>query len=489
MLDRLVASGDLDRNLTDIDIATLTHEGLRRKVAVDEAAKELGTMIAQGASKELVAAKQSALDDAMARYQTIQNVAAKARTASGRGLNAWKYALRNDFSYATLRSHALNAYNSALIQDEQLPVTDLPADQKEKIRKYAEEQRSLQEEITRLRAAAETANPEAYLKRIAEQDALIAAMIEERKNSGKKSVITEVTQKILVDKVRQAAREARARLGIVDDGIRYQSAPNSANDPRWYDRVLVMAEPLIANPTMSAARFADLVLRQFGAAYEGVADLLRSDVEKQIRATLADISGKNVPSPEDVFSELSADEELTRQDVYALARAHVYEGARDFEVMDRVFADLTKIFPDLTKDQVTQLFTNYGEQQKLSPAEEAKALRTARSLELVQKQIDYLEARGQMKRTGLSKDDPSPELRALRKRRDDLAKEIGYVPTDPATGLSSAQGAARKRMANEIEELQKAIDSGERRVRVRRGVEYTEDMNVLREKLLALRDT
>ena len=489
MLDRLVATGDIDRVLTDREVATLTHEGLRRKVAVDKAAEELGTVIAQGASKELVAEKQSLLDDATARYQTIQNVAAKARTASGRALNAWKYALRNDFSYATLQSRTLAAYNSALIQDGQKPVADLPADQKEKIRKYSEEQRALQEEISRLRAAAETNAPEEYLKRIAEQDALIAAMIEERKQSANKSAVSDLTKRLLVDKVRKAAKEARARLGIADDGIRYQSAPNAANDPRWYDRVLVLAEPLIANPTMTAARFADIVLKQFGSAYEGVADLLRKDVEKHIRTTLADISGKNSPSPEEVVSGLSSEVELTRQDVYELARAYVFEGARDFEVMNKVFADLSQVYPELTKDEVTQLFTNYGKQQKLSPTEEATALRAARSLELVQKQIDDLEARGQMKRTGLAKDDPSPELRALRKRRDDLAKEIGYTPTDPATGLSSAQGAAKKRMSNEIQELERAIASGERRVRVRRGVEYTEDMNVLREKLLALRDT
>jgi hypothetical protein len=489
MLDRLVATGDIDRVLTDMEVATLTHEGLRRKVAVDKAAEELGTVIAQGASKELVAEKQSALDEATARYQTIQNVAAKARTASGRALNAWKYALRNDFSYATLQSRTLAAYNSALIQDGQKPVAELPADQKEKIRKYSEEQRALQEEISRLRAAAETASPDEYMKRIAEQDALIAAMVEERKQSAGKSAVSDLTKRLLVDKVRQAAREARARLGIADDGIRYQSAPNAANDPRWYDRVLVLAEPLIANPTMSAARFADIVLKQFGSAFEGVADLLRKDTERHIRTTLADISGQNSPTPEEVVSGISADQELTRQDVYELARAYVFEGARDFEVMDKVFADLSGIYPDLTKDEVTQLFTNYGKQQKLSPTEEAKALRAARALELVQKQIDDLETSGQMKRTGLAKDEPSVKLRELRKRRDDLAKEIGYTPTDPKTGLSSAQGAAKKRMANEIQELEKAIASGERRVRVRRGVEYTEDMNVLREKLLALRDT
>jgi uncharacterized protein (TIGR02594 family) len=505
-LDRLVREGDRNRVLTDPEVATLVHEGLRRKQAVDKAEAELLSVISQNGSKELVAEKQTALDNAMARYQTMHNVAAAARTAAGRALNAWKYAIQRDFTYINLYPRVLAAYNSTMIRDGQPPIKDLPEDQKEKIRKYAEEQRALQEEVNRLRAAAETANPEAYLKRIAEQDALIAAMIEERKNAGKKTIVADVTKKLLVDKIRQAAREARARLGISekpDDGIRYQMAPNSANDPLWYDRVLVMAEPLIANPAMSAAQFADFVLRQFGAAYESVADLLRTDAEKLLRATLEDISGEEIPSsetvvervsskkvsPEELFEGFFPEEELTRQDVYDLARAHIAEGARDFEVMDRVFADLIQIYPDLTKDEVTQLFTNYGVQPKRDASEEAIALRAARSLELVQKQIDDLETNSRMMRTGRAKDQLDIKLRDLRKKRDDLAKAMGYVPTDPDTGLSSAQGAARKRMLNEIEELQKAIDSGERRVRVRRGVEYTGDLPELREKLLALRES
>lgn len=92
-----------------------------------------------------------------------------------------------------------------------------------------------------------------------------------------------------------------------------------------------------------------------------------------------------------------------------------------------------------------------------------------------------------MQRTGTKKDDPSDELRALRKKRDDLAKSLGYVPRDPETQLSSAQTAAKKRMANEIRDLEAAIASGTPRVRVRRGVEYTPEMQETKAKLDALR--
>jgi hypothetical protein len=491
-LDKLVSAGDIDRVLTDPEIAMLTHEGLVRKQAVSNAFEKLTEALANDSSDALVEELQRALQDSVARYQTLQNIAAGARTASGRSLNAWKYALRNDFSYATLQSRTLANLNAVRKTNGKEPLAELPASEQAAVEKFAKEAQAMQEELQRLREAAAAANPEAYMARIAEQDALIEELIAERKAAAKNTKVQDVTKRIMVDRVRKAAAEARARLKaaneIIDDGVRYQSA-NEDNDPRWYDRVLVMAEVLIAEPAMSAARFADLVRQRFGDAYVGAAQLLRKDAERSLRKLLNEVAGTNVPTPAEVKEKLSADEELTRQDIYDLARAHVFEGARNFEVMKRVFADLSPIFKDLTHERLTQIFTGYGDTEKMSPTEEAVALRAARSLELVQKQIDDLEASGAMKRTGRSKDDPSPELRALRKKRDDLAKAIGYVPVDPDTQLSSAQTAARKRMENEIQELDDAIKSGIPRVRVRRGVEYTEDMKVLRDKLASLRQS
>jgi hypothetical protein len=220
-----------------------------------------------------------------------------------------------------------------------------------------------------------------------------------------------------------------------------------------------------------------------------VAEKLRIDVDRYIRTTEADITGKEIPSVEKIQAELNPEIPVTREMVYELAKAHVFEGARKSEVMDRVTATLQTMYPDITRDEVSQLFTDYGKQTGLKSDELAKALRTAKSIELVQKQIDDLTKRKTMMKTGRAKDDADIALRELRKKRDDLAKSIGYNPTDPKTQLASAQSAAKRRMENEIAELQKAIDSGNPRVRVRRGVEYTEDMKVMRERLTELRES
>jgi hypothetical protein len=483
-----------DRVLTDLEVARLTHEGLRRKKAVDTLYDELQKAIATK-NADYIAEKQSMLDQALTRYQTVQNVAAGARTASGRALNAWKYALRNDFTYATLQSRTLSDLNAVRVANGKDPLAALPAAQEDAVREFSAKMLELQQQVRDLRdrMVSQDAATEAQIAdqeaQIAQQEAQIAQLIAERDAALKNIKVTDATKKVVVKRVKQAAADARARLGVIlpEGDIRYQF--DSASDPTWQDRVIVMAEPLLVKPDMSDARFAELVEQFFGSQYAAVAEQLRDDARAYLNTAYQDLTGANIATPEEVMSSIDEEMELTHDDVYALAKAHVYAGARENEVITRTHADLVEVFPDLTREDVAQLFTNYGVTREVNTSEEAEALRAAKSLELVQRQIDDLEATGQIKRTGAKKDEPSDALRALRKKRDDLAKAIGYVPRDPETNLSSAQSAARKRMQNEIRDLEKALRTGTPRVRVRRGVEYTEDMKELQGKLASLRET
>jgi hypothetical protein len=482
-LNKLMMSANPDRPLTALEVARFTHEGLKRKMVLDRTLRELQTAISSG-NRNMAEEKQNLVNAASARYQTMLNQIARSRTAAGRALNAWKYALKEDFSQGTLYSRALTNYNSVRVAEGKAAVDALPEAEAKAVAQFAERMAKMQEEIDALKEAQQLG-----VDRAAEQQAMIDALRAERDAAKAKgsTKVQEVTRRVLVDKVRKAAKEARERLGLppIEDNTRYQM--DSANDPTWRDRVIVLAEVLVANPIMSTAQFADRVRVMFGAAYAAVADRLRSDVDEYLRPMMEDVSGTEMPTPQMVMESIDGSEELTNQMVYDLAKAHVYDGARDTEVLDRVYRDLLEFYPSLTREDVAQLFTRYGETRAMNKSEEAKALRAAKSLELVQRQIDDLEARGVMKRTGTKKDDPDVKLRELRKKRDDLAKDLGYAPVDPETQLSSAQTAAKKRMKNEMEELDRAIKSNTPIVRVKRGVRYTEDMEQMRSDLEELR--
>jgi len=492
-LDALVAARDLERILTDKDVALLTHEGLRRKMAVQRTLNRLTETTVRGDS-EAVKTAETAHREALAAYQALQNVAAGARTASGRALNAWKYALQEDFSYATLYTRHLAGINASRKQQDLPPLTEPPASEQAALRDYAAKQAARVAELEALRAQLE-ADSTGQASQISEQQALIEKLRAELKSSTKKSVVKDTTKKRIVARVSRAAAEARERLAAAKEinleggtTVLFQAA-NPEKDALWNDRILVMAESLFAEPDMSEARFSELVKLRFGTAVAAGAADLRRDTEAHLRDTTEDVTGVHVATPDEVMGEVGDVAAVTREVVVALARAHIYEGARNSEVIDRVHETLYDSFPSITRSQVAQLFTRYGERDPKNSDELAQALRTARSLELVQKQIEDLEARGVMERTGRTRETVEIELRKLRKKRDDLSKDLGYVPVDPETQLSSPQTAAKRRMENEIEELAAAIKSGKPRVRVRRGVEYTEDLKELRGKLEDLRKT
>lgn len=495
LIERLEREGNPNRVLTDQEIAHLTIEGFRRKIELDKGLRGLAKALESGSKEELEAA--TALHDlANLKYQQVLNLAARSRTASGRSLNAWKQAIAEDFSPATLFTRQLARVNATRLSMGETPLKNLPEAEMKAILEYSERMLAMQA-ADRANKDSENLSPDErtkYEEQLAEQDALIEELLAEKAQSKKARATQDTTKRTLTDRIKKAALEARERLKAAGDpDILYQLAPTEQDTPeekaRWYDKVLVMAEPYMVDTAMSAARFTDLVRAKLGNGMVAVAERLRIDVDRYIRTTEADITGKEIPSVEKLRAEMDGDTPVDRDMVYDLARAHIFEGARKSEVIDKVTATIQEVFPSMTRAEVSQLFTDYGVQNKLNPDELAKALRTAKSIELVQKQIDDLEARKTMMKTGRAKDQADIDLRQLRKKRDDLAKSIGYNPTNRETQMASAQSAARNRMKNEIAELQKAIDSGVPRVRVRRGVEYSEDMKTLRDELEALRES
>jgi GNAT superfamily N-acetyltransferase len=494
LLERIEREG-ADAVLSDQDIAHLNIEGFRRKIELDKSLKGITQALETGSVEQMEAAELR-YNAANQAYQQVLNLAARARTASGLSLNAWKQAIREDFTPATLYTRQLANLNSNRVKNGEPALKELPAEEIRKIIAYSEKMLAQQAALRDAKEVESLAPEERqeYEDRLAEQDALIEELLAEKAQSKKGRAVQDTTKRTLTDRIKKAAAEARERLKAAGEPVtRYQLEPDAEDTAeskaRWFDKVLVIAEPYIVDTAMSSARFADIVRTRLGQSMVAVAEKLRIDVDRYIRTTEADITGKEIPSVEKIQAELNPEIPVTREMVYELAKAHVFEGARKSEVMDRVTATLQTMYPDITRDEVSQLFTDYGKQTGLKSDELAKALRTAKSIELVQKQIDDLTKRKMMMKTGRAKDDADIALRELRKKRDDLAKSIGYNPTDPKTQLASAQSAAKRRMENEIAELQKAIDSGNPRVRVRRGVEYTEDMKVMRERLTELRES
>jgi hypothetical protein len=195
------------------------------------------------------------------------------------------------------------------------------------------------------------------------------------------------------------------------------------------------------------------------------------------------------PSRQEVLDGITPEGDTpSREDIWALARAHVVAGLRGNKVLNAVFDDLAPLFPGLTREQVATDFTGYGKVTLPSDKEVPKELNRIRSLERIALKILDVKSGKPPKKTGSQRGEQDVEIRELEKEFRKLLKESGIRVTDPARQIKSTLGAIKRRMQNEIEELQRALDSGKRRAENSPvPVEYDEEAETLKEQLDQLR--
>ena len=248
------------------------------------------------------------------------------------------------------------------------------------------------------------------------------------------------------------------------------------------------------------------MMREFG---KGVADYVEEahGLAKQMVAdTRAGVEGEGHQSAEAILASLGPEIDLTKRDVWDLARAHLIDGKRGSDVLNAVTDDLQKIYPDLTRDEVATLFTDYGKVSYPDPGEIPQALNRLRLLERAALKLIDL-AKGLMpKRTGFQRgvmDDSTPEakkeLAEIRQREKQVRKEMreiedqmrkdGIEIESDERRLKTQLEATKRRMKNEIEEIKRALTPPVTpRVRVTRGgVTFDEDATELRSELEQLR--
>ena len=262
------------------------------------------------------------------------------------------------------------------------------------------------------------------------------------------------------------------------------------------------------------------MIREFG---EGIAYHVEQayGMAKQLLAdTRTGVEGEGHQSAEAILASLGQDIDLTKQDVWDLARAHVIAGKRGSDVLDAVTDDLQPLYEGLTRDDVATLFTDYGKVSYPDPGEIPQTLNRLRLLERAAlKLIDTAktlaalsrgaaEVVGLMpKRTGFQRgvmDESSPEakkqlakirqdekrVRKEMREIEDKMREEGIEVPDDGRRLKTQLEATKRRMANEIEEIEQALTPPlTPRVRVTRGgVTFDEDATKLRAELERLRE-
>ena len=142
---------------------------------------------------------------------------------------------------------------------------------------------------------------------------------------------------------------------------------------------------------------------------------------------------------------------------------------------------------------IMQIITGHGNTYEADNSELEKALREQRRLmNEYQKWEDMMDEGHLPDKTGLIRDEPTQTEREAQRRTREMMREFmqehpELMQMDASRRLKTMQDALMKRWKNEIEDLRKAIDEGERIMRQKNTMTYTPEMEEMRRELEQMR--
>lgn len=475
------------RALTKEEHALLLHEKRRRQQDADRKWRYLNSLPDSAEPGERLDASHAA-ETAQDLFSTLIIYAEAAGSASGLSLQARKMLVSQDYSDTAVIAYLRGKANKFSLK----PVNLTHQEMREAV-KLAAELREAQARVDALEASNESKDAA-----LAEQAALIERLTVDVERAQGKATARDPKEKGKIRKALEAkVAEAKARLaeqGLVkpdSPDILFQSGPTPDQVKQLArnisDVATVMAGVLV-DRALTPVDFLTAAVRTFGTWVTEHIDAIRARSEQLYNETANTVRGKAAPTPTELLDGLDGTEPVTRKDVWDLARAYVIAGVRGNNILTSVHEALSAKYPDLTRERVATLFTDYGRVSYPSKDATSIELNRARNLERIALKILDLKAGVPPKRTGFQRGEQDPEIRALEKEFRALLKESGIQITDPERQLKSALGAAKRRMENEIEELQLAIDRGERRTdSARAPVPFDEEALDLKSRLEAKR--
>jgi len=470
------------RTLAPWETALLMHEHALRAGAHDAANYNLNALPAGSPLRDEYRATVTREQEA---YDALTTFLRAAGSAAGSSLQALKMVIdTRDFTLARVT----NEWHAAANAMSDTPVKWTEADQK------AAEAWYNKYEALKTREAELIAENEGYaalLKQLTEdvERAQAKAAAAARVPAVKAKIMGKLTPAANAARARIAARKA-AKEGPPGPDILLQSGPPPEMIEDLQDYAILLAEKMV-NGVFDLAKASQIIVSEFGENLSEFAEWIHTDAKRIYNETVESVSGEGAPTPQNIIDAIDVNEELTKKDVWDLARAHVIQGARGSDVLDKVHEGFNEIFPDLTRERVADLFTDYGRTSTPSAEEVPKALRRVKTLERIGRQIDDIKAKREPKVTGRTGDPLDPndpidkKILALEEERrsefralQEWMRENNVPFEDSERKLKTALGSVKRRMANDIAKIEQALTTGRARAR-RQPVNFENDPEYL----------
>ena len=432
---------DNPRPATGLEVGLLTREGVRLKLERRDADNAFNEATEAG-DKTAILEAESRKNQARKDYEAFADVVTKTGTTNAQGLAFRKMLVKEDYTLASMERAMTVANKGRPLTEEQLA-----------------EVKELHDQIAR--------TEDALRKAMAENKRLRAKPMPrptiQAYGSRNRIVTTEQA-----DKVRARLRSMFARM-------------NMGLDPTALADLTVVGMYHIEAGAREIGAWKAKMIEDFGPKVKEFLDNIWKSSSQQVTAS------KRENIVETAAIKVSQGESAGVE-ARALAQTFLAEGITEREaLLDAVHAEMQKIEPDITRRQVADAISGYGQYRQLSQEELAIRLREI-SGELQQlSKLEDMEAGRAPSKTGVERRTPTDEERRLIKQVEAAKKRGGFHITDPATQLKSALGEVKTRLRHQIADLEAQIASRKRIVKEGKAVELDEEARELRTRRDELR--
>lgn len=437
-IDRVIEKAGRGEALNDNEVAQF----LRRQTEMDNAvekAREAVDAAEKSGDAQAIADAWAQSDKAQKEYDAISQTNVNTGGVSGAALNARKKALARDFSEARIMFRARRANAGE------------PVDAK-----TSAEFATLSKEL------------QASQKRIAELEDRIADMPSAEQNTGTPT-----------NRISRRASTAK-RLDDAWSEFRKVTQGKLFSNPLDPDMIVAgakVAKAAVEHGIASARDFVDWVASREG---KPLTDDQKAELGRVWNAGQAEIRNDQ---NQRFKQRMEKSEGASGRIAVELAKEAISGGLKDRNaIVDEVWSRMLEIDPEITRRQVMDDISGYGEFKTLNKEQLAVELRDLKGqLQQVAKLEDMAAGQAPAK-TGIERRTPSAEERDLIKQVNEAKKRGGFDVTDPEAQLKSAMDAVKTRLRNQIEDMDRQLEAGQKTIKNKTKLQYDQEAIELRQQ-------
>lgn len=289
----------------------------------------------------------------------------------------------------------------------------------------------------------------------------------------------------LLDILNRKGEESAAALKDIKRQGRSLAAPGL--DPDVLYHTAIVGAKHLANGIVDLGKFTTRMVNEFGDWVKPHIEPIYDRAKQYLQYATKEYRDGKSSIPKDQQSPSQLLEGYTDRDaidfnlVGNLVRAHIRAGIEGKDnVMKAVQNDLKQFHPDITQREVEDAFSDYGKVRL--PSQDPVRVKAAEYRRMSQLSSAIEDAKNGIppKKSGQQRNKPTQSIREMETELKGLMKKYNIEPTSSEDQLKNSLQATKTRLSNQIEDLTKQIEVGERIPKEQRSVQYDDEANALK---------